>query len=753
LQSWNVEIVGEAGTVRTMSGPASAPPSDLSWDGNTDGGLQAADGKYVARLSLTYAQPYEPLTVESTNFLLSTKAPEISLAVAPESLTPLGDKVKEPMRFAISGSGSDLDLAEWNLELYSPQGGSFKSFEGSWPPGAISWDGLSDSGAVVQPSSVYPTLLQVWDEFGNLGSANYQIKVLDIQPAPEKTTLKPRRNGFSPTTTSAKNTIDLQMAFGNAQAAKSWTLSISSGTAGKVRGYSGKAPDLPATVAWDGKDDNGGLVAEGSYFATLSVDYGSTFKPTTVKSAPFANVLTSPKGEVIATPSHIALATLRGGKPLEFLVDAESKAALDSWSLKITDPSGAAFAQYAGAFPANSLKWDGKGSSGAYPDPEATYAIIATVKDEYGNEGILHGSFRIDALPEAPEATQLSAMGRGFSPNNDKNADAMLFSVDVGNRDSADSWKAEIRNSNGSPVKTFSGGASTIPDVLTWDGKSDSGAAVPDGQYYGALTVGYGKIYAMATAKSDVILLVTSKPTVQVLVSPRVFSPDGDGRADTVSIAVNANNGLARMDSWTARIMDPIGNLFASFQVKWPKTEIAWDGRGQDGSLVESAENYSVEVQARDEFGNAAKKAEPIKIDILVEKTPNGYKIKVSSIKFKAYTPDYLDVPADVRAGNLETLSELTKRLGQFPGYQIKIVGHASMIYWDDPVKGKVEQEMILLPLSLARAKAIKAKLVELGIEAKRIDVEGEGALNPVFPDSDLKNRWKNRRVEFFLTK
>ena len=30
---------------------------------------------------------------------------------------------------------------------------------------------------------------------------------------------------------------------------------------------------------------------------------------------------------------------------------------------------------------------------------------------------------------------------------------------------------------------------------------------------------------------------------------------------------------------------------------------------------------------------------------------------------------------------------------------------------------------------------------------------DGAGASDPIVPDSDFENRWKNRRVEFFLQK
>ena len=75
------------------------------------------------------------------------------------------------------------------------------------------------------------------------------------------------------------------------------------------------------------------------------------------------------------------------------------------------------------------------------------------------------------------------------------------------------------------------------------------------------------------------------------------------------------------------------------------------------------------------------------------------------------------------------------------------------MINWDDPNLGKGEQEKVLLPLSRARAAAIVKALAARGIDEKRMSIEGVGAKEPLVPDSDIANRWKNRRVEFYLVK
>ena len=75
------------------------------------------------------------------------------------------------------------------------------------------------------------------------------------------------------------------------------------------------------------------------------------------------------------------------------------------------------------------------------------------------------------------------------------------------------------------------------------------------------------------------------------------------------------------------------------------------------------------------------------------------------------------------------------------------------MINWDNKAKGEIKQREILIPLSKERAAAIKAALADRGVTADRLVTDGVGAKDPIVPDSNLANRWKNRRVEFYILK
>jgi hypothetical protein len=76
---------------------------------------------------------------------------------------------------------------------------------------------------------------------------------------------------------------------------------------------------------------------------------------------------------------------------------------------------------------------------------------------------------------------------------------------------------------------------------FTWDGRNDAGAVVPDGRYRLSL-------YLAADDRTIVvptpIRVDTTPPRVRLLsATPRVISPDGDGRADRVRFRYRASEG------------------------------------------------------------------------------------------------------------------------------------------------------------------------------------------------------------------
>ena len=63
------------------------------------------------------------------------------------------------------------------------------------------------------------------------------------------------------------------------------------------------------------------------------------------------------------------------------------------------------------------------------------------------------------------------------------------------------------------------------------------------------------------------------------------------------------------------------------------------------------------------------------------------------------------------------------------------------------------ENKLELIPLSRLRAQTIMKLLIENGLDEEILSYEGNGGMNPIAKWEDHENWWKNRRVEFIVTK
>ncbi len=84
------------------------------------------------------------------------------------------------------------------------------------------------------------------------------------------------------------------------------------------------------------------------------------------------------------------------------------------------------------------------------------------------------------------------------------------------------------------------------------------------------------------------------------------------------------------------------------------------------------------------------------------------------------------------------SLDKLVKKLTENKALEIKIVG-----YTDNQGSPKYNQR-----LSLKRSQAVKDYLVGKGVDAKRMEVDGQGDKNPIAENDSEEGRSKNRRIE-----
>ncbi|HPC70388.1 MAG TPA: OmpA family protein, partial [Treponema sp.] len=345
-----------------------------------------------------------------------------------------------------------------------------------------------------------------------------------------------------------------------------------------------------------------------------------------------------------------------------------------------------------------------------------------------------------------PAATITSDL-TAFSPNKDGFADSVKIRLVSAFTDGLAHFIVEIRDRNGTRVRRLTEGTHLDQSAqFLWDGSLDDGLTIAlDGEYTPWAQLEYAK-GDQITLSGKAIRLDRTPPNISISLGPQPFSPDGDGVNDVLSITLSAED-ASEINGWKLSILDPAGSIFTSFSGKTlPPEPILWDGYNLNNELIEAAQEYSYIVQVRDVLGNMATKTGSLSTDVFVIKDGDRLKIRISSIVFPPNSSNLFGMDNETNQRNQAILDRLGVVLKKYASYRIRIEGHGVNLSGTER-----EERTELEALSLERARAVMAALVERGIEKNRIEAKGLGGREPLVPHTDEANRWKNRRVEFIL--
>ncbi|MDQ3127951.1 MAG: glycosyl hydrolase family 18 protein, partial [Chloroflexota bacterium] len=169
--------------------------------------------------------------------------------------------------------------------------------------------------------------------------------------------------------------------------------------------------------------------------------------------------------------------------------------------------------------------------------------------------GAIENKFVTDTVP--PVVTSASITATAFSPNGDGVADSISLSLAASG---ATGWSFSAAPVSGTtigvPVRTGSGSGARV--TFVWDGRANSGAGVADGTWRLSLEAADGSGNRVNRAWD--VRLDRIAPDLAAT-APARFSPNGDGAADTATLAwtspetmsgtARIYHGTALVRSWT----------------------------------------------------------------------------------------------------------------------------------------------------------------------------------------------------------
>lgn len=763
LESWTISIVSQDGKpFRTWKGIMAnldPIPDTLKFDGRNEQGEPIPDGTYRFQGEFHYGNGDAPRS--------------ISPAFTVDSSRPSGT-VRASSNFLLLDSQRELtfyhDLspqARWTSKIVDAQGKTVKTFvldPGTDP--TVTWQGLGDSGLPL-PQGKYSYFAEGTNGVGLTGRTESQS--ITVEKGGYDVALFAEKSIFSALDPSARLRLYPQVQ--RKDRVVSYTLDIlNAESKAPLRHFEGISP-VPGLLSWDGRDDFGTPVPDGTYQGILSVRFEGS-PPAVSAPATFRLLSTAPRLSLdVSSPVF----SPNGRSPLDRVIFSIKTQDPAQWRGTIVDDQGGIARTYDWkGLPPPQLTWDGSdGSRSLFPN--GSYRLRMEGTDAAGNKTVvLSPAVLLDA--RVPSAT-LGADKVAFSPNHDGFADTITIKTALSFSDGLASWRLFIvpspsiaesatyrASAPGTPApgttdpgtiirtlgtgevqKTAADLVGPPPATIVWDGTRDDGSPAPDGSYRAVLELGYRKGDRLRVESSHFIL-DTQAPEVHLTVGPLPFSPDGDGYNDVLYFNVKAQD-TSPLSSWLLTITDPEGYPFMNFSGKdLPSGPLAWDGRNQNGDLVEAAQDYGYTLRVRDVVGNTALRQGRIPTDVFVLRDGDRLKIRISSIVFPPSSADLGGGSPETGAKNKAILDRIATVLARYPQYRIRVEGHAvnvSGTEWEE--KNELEG------LSLARAKAVLEALVSRGVDRNRLEARGLGGREPLVPHGDLQARWRNRRVEFIL--
>jgi flagellar hook assembly protein FlgD len=250
-----------------------------------------------------------------------------------------------------------------------------------------------------------------------------------------------------------------------------------------------------------------------------------------------------------------------------------------SWTVTIKNAAGTVVETAAGDSGAFTIAWDGLIDGIAVPD--GTYTWAARGVDAWQN-GIALGNGSIVVDTAGPNVSSISPDAVGlFTPNGDTISDTIPTAVSVAE---AGTLYVRVADGAGNTVRTWNAAGVAGSNSVSWDGKNNSGAYAPDGDYI-ITFVARDAAGNNGTARSRAVRSIRFLSNVKT--SVKVFYPqDNDRFAGTTSLTFTASKPVTA--TWTIRNAAGavVATKLADAAVAAGTQTWVWNGRRNDGTTL-----------------------------------------------------------------------------------------------------------------------------------------------------------------------
>jgi flagellar hook assembly protein FlgD len=574
-----------------------AVPQSVTWDGTLDSGETAPDGLYHYYVA---ASDDNGNYSESERYLVvvDNTPPEIELTQPEQGDKFFGEGAKATLRIPQRGSVEDL----WVGTFANAKGNIVRvaQWKNSAPEEFV-WDGKNNGGTPVA-DGVYSYSVEAADRAGNKSAP---ARVANIIYSADQPVTNITINGsryFSPRTASPRSSVTFDLVVpepgkaGDADATnwlEGWSVDILDQTDQVRKTFSG-ITSAPAQLVFNGLDQQDQALADGNYYARLRARYHNGYETPYIRSNIFTVDRTPPRAALTVRDT---LFSPNGDGDRDTVTLNQNLSAEDTaWRGEIVSSAGTTVKRFdLGGRPQTALVWNGQNDAGKICD-DGQYTYRVTNTDQAGNTcTVISGFFELNT---GETEVNLAFSPEVFSPNGDGVQDTIIFTPLVKSSSGISSYTLEIQNLLGESVKTFRAG-SAMPAAIVWDGKNDAGIVAGDGAYIARLNA-ESRNGTKTGLQTQRFYLDTSPPQAAVSAPYTLFSPDADGKKDTLPFAITTSV----EKRWTGTIEGSGGKTIREYV--WYNTRVPafeWDGADESGNTAPDG-SYRLTLSSTDEGGN-----------------------------------------------------------------------------------------------------------------------------------------------------
>lgn len=572
-------------------------PESVTWNGAMNNGETAPDGTYYYYITATDDNGNKGQTKEYT-VIVDTQSPEIEVAQPTDKI--FGEGAKSAFKIRQTGSKED----EWIGRFKSVDGTVVKTVK--WvnaEPAEFNWNGTDDNEAQL-PDGVYSYEITATDRAGNVAAQTGISNIIYSAEKPSTNIYVEGNRYFSPATESNLKNIALKVTIPVPESKSGnklveWAVSIEDKAGNVVKSFNQtkNGANPPSSVVFDGKDDNGKLLADGEYQAFVTAKYLNGYVPARLASPILVLDTEKPVAQIKASEKVFGAGAKDSVKYSIMLVPSAG-APVSTWKgeIRTADKKTVVKTYDFGEYPPETVVWNGISDEGQIAE-KGQYVFVLSGTDLAGNAG---GGETSEAVTFDTTETQLllAASDSAFSPNGNKIKDTITFTPVTATKDVV-SYEFSVKDKSGAVVYSVKENKK-LPLNFVWDGKDQDKIICSDGFYYASLSV-MAANGSPASASTQNFEIDTIAPKLSAEIPWDAFSPNGNGSQKNIPISISEST-VEKL--WTADVRDSKDKSVKKFTWNGKKEQFTWDGTDEAGNMASDG-LYNIVIFATDDAGNS----------------------------------------------------------------------------------------------------------------------------------------------------